>query len=580
MINLHLATGQIGKPGAGPFSLTGQPNAMGGREVGGLANLLSAHRDLSNPTHRAEVAALWGVPSVPDKPGKTAVEMFQAAADGEIKALWIACTNPAQSMPDQATVRRALERAELVIVQEAFATTATCAYADLLLPATTWGEKEGTVTNSERRISRVRAAVPAPAQTRHDWQIVVDIAQRMESLQNRNRSLFPYGDPESIWNEHRESTRGRDLDITGLSYALLEQAPQQWPCPTDPAQGDWVAGGSAQVKEEPAKRAGDTEQSSASALAPNRPLFVIEADEYDTAFFDKRSKFVHYRPRTAILNNLEFDHADIFDNLAAIERQFHHLVRTVPSTGRVVVNDLEESLTRVLHQGCWSEVRSFGAAVSDFTAVGEPHDFEVCLRGKPVGQVIWALSGVHNQLNALAAIAAAEHVGVAPDVAAKALGTFENVKRRMEVRALVQLPGTASGKATGQELPITIYDDFAHHPTAIRTTVNGLRRKVRTARILAVFEPRSNTMKLGAMKAQLPWSLEEADLAFCHSGGLGWDATAALAPMGARAQVADTVDAVVAQVLAAARAGDHVLCMSNGGFGGIHAKLEKALLNR
>jgi UDP-N-acetylmuramate: L-alanyl-gamma-D-glutamyl-meso-diaminopimelate ligase len=337
---------------------------------------------------------------------------------------------------------------------------------------------------------------------------------------------------------------------------------------------------SAQVKEEPAKRAGDTEQSAASALAPNRPLFVIEADEYDTAFFDKRSKFVHYRPRTAILNNLEFDHADIFDNLAAIERQFHHLVRTVPSTGRVVVNGLEESLTRVLHQGCWSEVRSFGAAVSDFTAVGEPHDFEVCLRGKPVGQVTWALSGVHNQLNALAAIAAAEHVGVAPDVAAKALGTFENVKRRMEVRALVQLPGTASGKATGQELPITIYDDFAHHPTAIRTTVNGLRRKVRTARILAVFEPRSNTMKLGAMKAQLPWSLEEADLAFCHSGGLGWDATAALAPMGARVQVADTVDAVVAQVTAAARAGDHVLCMSNGGFGGIHAKLEKALLNK
>ena len=269
LINLHLATAQIGKPGAGPFSLTGQPNAMGGREVGGLANLMSAHRDIANPAHRAEVAALWGVQSVPDKPGKTAVEMFQAAADGEIKALWIACTNPAQSMPDQATVRRALERAELVIVQEAFATPSSCDYADLLLPATTWGEKTGTVTNSERRISRVRTAVAAPGETRHDWAIVVDFAQRLEVLlppalgeawpvlslskerggslvsvadrppsqpspnegrsTARANSLFNYGSVESIWNEHRESTRGRDLDITGMSYAMLEAGPQQWP---------------------------------------------------------------------------------------------------------------------------------------------------------------------------------------------------------------------------------------------------------------------------------------------------------------------------------------------------------------
>jgi assimilatory nitrate reductase catalytic subunit len=229
LINLHLATAQIGKPGAGPFSLTGQPNAMGGREVGGLANLLSAHRDIANPQHRAEVAKLWGVNDVPATPGKTAVEMFQAAADGEIKALWIACTNPAQSMPDQATVRRALERAELVVVQEAFATTETCRYADLLLPATTWGEKEGTVTNSERRISRVRTAVPPPGPAldgpRHDWKIVVDFANRLQSS-----ALFPYTNPEQIWNEHRESTRGRDLDITGLSYHTLEtQGPQQWP---------------------------------------------------------------------------------------------------------------------------------------------------------------------------------------------------------------------------------------------------------------------------------------------------------------------------------------------------------------
>jgi assimilatory nitrate reductase catalytic subunit len=225
LINLHLATAQIGKPGAGPFSLTGQPNAMGGREVGGLANLISAHRDMANPVHRAEIAALWGVADVPSKPGKTAVEMFQAAADGEIKALWIACTNPAQSMPDQATVRRALERAELVIVQEAFATTETCQYADLLLPATTWGEKDGTVTNSERRISRVRTAVAAPGESRHDWSIAVDFARRLE----KQTTLFPYTTPEHIWLEHRESTRGRDLDITGLTYERIEASPAQWP---------------------------------------------------------------------------------------------------------------------------------------------------------------------------------------------------------------------------------------------------------------------------------------------------------------------------------------------------------------
>ncbi|AKJ29946.1 nitrate reductase [Caldimonas brevitalea] len=236
LINLHLATGQIGRPGAGPFSLTGQPNAMGGREVGGLANLLSAHRDLANPEHRDEVARLWGVRDVPAAPGKTAVEMFEAAADGAIKALWISCTNPAQSLPDQRTVRRALERAEYVVVQEAYATTATCAYADLLLPASTWGEKEGTVTNSERRISRVRAAVPPAGQARPDWLAVVEFARRLEQrLPQRlagRPTLFPYQGVEDIWNEHRETTRGRDLDITGLSYALLDRhGPQQWPCP-------------------------------------------------------------------------------------------------------------------------------------------------------------------------------------------------------------------------------------------------------------------------------------------------------------------------------------------------------------
>ncbi len=232
LINLHLATGQIGKPGAGPFSLTGQPNAMGGREVGGLANLISAHRDMSNPTHRQEVADLWGIEDVPRKPGKTAVEMFEAAADGEIKMLWIACTNPAQSMPNQNAVRRALERAEFVVVQEAFATSETCEFADLLLPAATWGEKEGTVTNSERRITRVRAAVAPPGQARPDWQIVVDLAARLVREPGMGTCAglhMSYLSPEEIWNEHRESTRGRDLDITGLSYKHLEHTPEQWP---------------------------------------------------------------------------------------------------------------------------------------------------------------------------------------------------------------------------------------------------------------------------------------------------------------------------------------------------------------
>ena len=297
------------------------------------------------------------------------------------------------------------------------------------------------------------------------------------------------------------------------------------------------------------------------------PLFVIEADEYDSAFFDKRSKFVHYRPRTAVLNNLEFDHADIFDDLPAIERQFHHLVRTVPPSGRVVANGLEESLARVLHAGCWSEVRSFGAANSDFTAQGEPHDFDILQRGAVVAHLRWSLSGVHNQLNALAAIAAAEHVGVAPAQAAQALASFQNVRRRMELRGTVQ--GTS------------VYDDFAHHPTAIRTTLDGLRRQVGAkARILAVFEPRSNTMKLGAMKAQLPWALEPADLSFCHTAGLDWDAAAALAPLGARAQTAGHIDPLLAQVLQATQPGDHIVCMSNGAFGGVHGRLLDALKAR
>jgi UDP-N-acetylmuramate: L-alanyl-gamma-D-glutamyl-meso-diaminopimelate ligase len=304
--------------------------------------------------------------------------------------------------------------------------------------------------------------------------------------------------------------------------------------------------------------------------------FVIEADEYDTAFFDKRSKFVHYRPRTAVLNNLEHDHADIFPDLAAIETQFHHLVRTVPQRGRLVVNARDEALQRVLQRGCWSEVQRFGARKEEpgvLRARGEPHAFDVLRGSLKVGRVDWPLLGEHNQMNALAAIGAAEHVGVAPDAAAVALARFENVRRRLELR----------GEAAG----VKVYDDFAHHPTAMRTTVNGLRRKVEKAlsggsaqRILAVFEPRSNTMKLGTMKALLPWALEEADLTFALQGDYGWSVRDALAPLGRQAVVEAGVDALVAAIVRAARPGDHLLCMSNGGFGGIHGKLLAALAAR
>ena len=238
LINLHLATGQIGRPGAGPFSLTGQPNAMGGREVGGMANLLSGHRDLDNAEHRKEVAALWGIDAVPATPGKTAVEMFEAIGRGEIKAVWIACTNPAQSMPDANAVRKALERAEFVVVQEAFRDAETCAYADVLLPAASWAEKDGTATNSERRISRVRAAVAPPGEARADWRIAVDFARKLSAFCPGKETLFEYDTPEDIFNEHRESTRGRDLDIAGLSYAVLERdGPQQWPYPEGARSG-------------------------------------------------------------------------------------------------------------------------------------------------------------------------------------------------------------------------------------------------------------------------------------------------------------------------------------------------------
>lgn len=293
------------------------------------------------------------------------------------------------------------------------------------------------------------------------------------------------------------------------------------------------------------------------------PFFVIEADEYDTAFFDKRSKFVHYRPRTAVLNNLEFDHADIFDDLAAIQKQFHHLVRTVPQQGLVVANQ-QSSLDEVLAKGCWSSVERFGSSEGwEISNVDDQGRFDVFLKGDRQGNVSWELLGEHNRMNALAVIAAARHVGVAPCIAIEALSEFKNVKRRMEVR------GTVNN--------ITVYDDFAHHPTAIETTVGGLRQKIGNARILAVLEPRSNTMKLGVMKDALPASLKEANLVFCYAANLGWDAKEALQPIAEKSTVLENLEALVSAIATQAQPGDHILVMSNGGFGGIHQKILDAL---
>ena len=301
-----------------------------------------------------------------------------------------------------------------------------------------------------------------------------------------------------------------------------------------------------------------------SARLTETPFFVIEADEYDTAFFDKRSKFVHYAPRTLVLNNLEYDHADIFPDLAAIETQFHHLVRTIPGNGLIVARGSDAALDRVLARGAWTPVARFGGdGAWQAGATDDNGAFEVTHETASRGCVMWDLLGEHNRMNALAAIAAARHAGVPAAGAVDALGQFQNVKRRMEIRGTVR--------------NVTVYDDFAHHPTAIATTLAGLRRKAGRARIIAVIEPRSNTMKLGVMKQALPGSLNDADLVFCYSGGLGWDAAAALAPLGDKAVVHDELERMVAAIAAAARAGDQVLVMSNGGFGGIHDKLLQRL---
>ncbi len=301
-----------------------------------------------------------------------------------------------------------------------------------------------------------------------------------------------------------------------------------------------------------------------SARATASPFFVIEADEYDTAFCDKRSKFLHYRARTAILNNLEFDHADIFVDLAAIETQFHHFVRILPKTGLIVANAGEASLKRVLDKGCWTPVEWFGSAEGwSLAEAGDGGSWDVSLSGRQVGRLRMNLAGAHNRSNAVAALAAARHAGVPPEAGLEALAAFRGVKRRLELRGSVR--------------DIAVWDDFAHHPTAIALTVAGLRSRIGDGRILAVLEPRSNTMKLGVMKAQLPASLAQADRVFCYAAGLGWDAGATLAPLGERASVFTDLGALVAAVAAAARPNDHVLVMSNGGFGGVHEKLLAAL---
>jgi len=300
-----------------------------------------------------------------------------------------------------------------------------------------------------------------------------------------------------------------------------------------------------------------------SARATGSAFFVIEADEYDTAFFDKRSKFIHYMPRTAILNNLEFDHADIFPDVGAIEVQFHHLVRTVPGNGLIIANGREQSMKRVLARGAWSKVELLGVDQGWIARPRDEHAFDVFFEGGPRGTVQWELLGEHNRHNALAALAAARHAGVPVTKGIEALAEFRNVKRRLEVRGTVN--------------DITLYDDFAHHPTAIETTIAGLRSKVNGSRILAVLEPRSNTMKMGVMKDALAGSLAGADLVFCYTHGLGWDAAPVLAPLGAKSACFDDLAKLTEAIAVASRPGDHVLVMSNGSFGGIHTMLLQAL---
>ena len=307
-----------------------------------------------------------------------------------------------------------------------------------------------------------------------------------------------------------------------------------------------------------------------SARAPqgDSPFFVIEADEYDTAFFDKRSKFVHYRPRTVILNNLEYDHADIFANVEAIETQFHHLIRIVPANGLIVANGRDEHLQRTLAKGCWTAVETFGPGeMWDFRRGERDAQFHVLLNNADRGMVDWGQMGTHSTLNALAAVAAARHAGVPVTLAIEALNTFAGVARRMEIK--------------GETGGVTVYDDFAHHPTAIQTTVTGLRKRIGDhARIIAVLEPRTNTMKLGAMSAALPGALSNAEVVFVYAHNLGWDVASAFEPIGMKTGIFEDLDAMVAAIVVMSKPGDHILVMSNGGFGGVHGKILAKLAER
>ena len=298
-------------------------------------------------------------------------------------------------------------------------------------------------------------------------------------------------------------------------------------------------------------------------LSSDSSFFVIEADEYDTAFFDKRSKFVHLQPRTAILNNLEFDHADIFVDLASIMQQFHHFVRLIPENGLIITNGREENLAQVLAKGCWTPIEKIGVDDGWQARTLANDSTDISFRGESQGTLNWRLMGEHNRMNALAALAAAHHVGVTIETGITALTKFKNVKRRME------LCGVAN--------EVTVYDDFAHHPTAIQTTLEGLRNKINDARIIVVLEPRSNTMKMGTWQDRLAESLKAADLVFCYTSNLGWDVQEALRSMGSRAVSSDNLEKLVEAITVATHPGDYVLIMSNGGFGGIQKKILKSL---
>ena len=314
---------------------------------------------------------------------------------------------------------------------------------------------------------------------------------------------------------------------------------------------------------------------SVSARLGGKKFFVIEADEYDTAFFDKRAKFVHYRSRTLILNNLEFDHADIYENLGAIQKQFHHLVRTVPGSGRILWNAADPNLRAALAMGAWTPREGFTRAASPDAlwtlelpvASADYSAFDVCESGRPLGTVRWNLLGAHNAENALAAIGAARHAGVPVARAIAALGEFKGVKRRMELR--------------GEVRGVAVYDDFAHHPTAIASTIDGLRRKVGDKRIIAVLEPRSATMRMGVHRETLAPSLSGADVVWMFAPpDLGWDADAVVKSLGVKGRIARSLDELVAALARDAASGDQVLVMSNGGFGGLHVKLLEALARR